>query len=334
MHKAWPFIALLLFTLACNNGPKAPDVSKVEVQLKTIRFERELFGMDTLRMQSGVQQLVNEHPYFAQDFFFNILGSTSEDLNTDLNYFLRSYNPIAQEVQDRLGDLKKEEADLVQGLRYVKYYFPEYILPDKLITFIGPLNSYGNIITTDALAVGLQLYLGGDHPLYQSLEGQQLYPTFVSRRFDRKYMAVNCIRNIVDDMYPARYAGQPLIEQMVEAGKRAYLLDQLMPFEADTIKLGYTQAQMQGSLKSERQIWSFFVQNDLLYTIDPEIVRDYMTDGPYTAVLGSASPGFIGQFLGWRIVHQWMKKKGDGVGLSQLMATPAAQIFQQAGYKP
>ncbi len=31
-----------------------------------------------------------------------------------------------------------------------------------------------------------------------------------------------------------------------------------------------------------------------------------MNDGPKTEALGEASPGFIGQFVGWQIVKKWM----------------------------
>jgi hypothetical protein len=47
------------------------------------------------------------------------------------------------------------------------------VLPKKLITFIGPL--YGNVLTPEALAVGLQVYMGKDFAWYTSGEGQQLY---------------------------------------------------------------------------------------------------------------------------------------------------------------
>jgi hypothetical protein len=181
-------------------------------------------------------------------------------------------------------------------------------LPTKLISFIGPINSYGNIITANALAVGLQLYMGGDYPLYLSEAGQQMYPRFISRRFDPAYIPVNCMKNIIDDMYPNSGMGLPLVEQMVESGKRMYVLDQLLPNMPDTLKTGYTAQQLEGSYESEKNIWSFFVQNDLLYKADPNLTRDYMSDGPNTPALGDASPGNIGQFVGMQIVAKWMEK--------------------------
>jgi hypothetical protein len=229
------------------------------------------------------------------------------------------FNPISQQV--------------LQGLKAVKYYYPKYPVPTKLVTFIGPINSYANIITTDALAVGLQMYMGKNYSLYQTEMGLELYPAYISRRFDKAYIPVNCIKTIIDDMYPNKALGKPLVEQMIEAGKRQYLLNLFLPNTADSIKTGYTQAQLDGCIKSEADIWSFFVQNNFLYESNPDQTKDYMNDGPNTPALGDASPGMIGQFVGTRIVLKWVEKKG-AVAPDILMQTPARQIFEESHYKP
>ncbi len=172
--------------------------------------------------------------------------------------FINSYRSIKDNSDKIFTSIPEIEKQIHRGLQFVKYYFPKYKLPSKVITFIGPINSYGNIITPDALGVGLQLYLGRNFSLYQSEAGQELYPTYVSRRFEPEYIPVNCMKNIVDDMYPNSSAGRPLAEQMVEAGKRLYLLDALMPETADTLKTGYTAKQLQGSYENEANIWGFF----------------------------------------------------------------------------
>ena len=70
-----------------------------------------------------------------------------------------------------------------------------------------------------------------------------------------------------------------------------------------------------------------------MYANDPAITKDYMNDAPKTAVLGEASPGFIGQFVGWQIVKKWMDKN-DKVTPEQLMNTDGKTIFKEAKYKP
>jgi hypothetical protein len=326
-------IAATVLLLGCQSNQKTPDVSAIDVPLTTIRFEQAFFAIDTLKLDASLQKLANQEHFFTQDFLYNILGTTPQTASQDLPQFLSAYQSMYKQVSTQFTSIKAEEAAIKEGLKYVKYYFPDYKLPTKLITFIGPINSFGNIITIDALAVGLQMYLGKKDPIYLTEEGQNLYPVYVSRRFERAYMATNCMKNIIDDLYPLQDAGAPLCEQMVEAGKRLYFLKKVLPHEADSIVTGYTAAQLEGCYKSEKDIWSFFVQNNLLYEKDPSLIGDYMHDGPNTAVFGDSSPGYIGQFVGYRIVEAFLEKNKE-TSLDKLLKIPAKIIFEQAKYKP
>lgn len=326
-------IAAAVLLLGCQSFQKTPDVSAIDVPLTTIRFEQAFFAIDTLQLDPSLQKLAGQEHFFTQDFLYNILATTPQTAAKDVPQFMRAYQSMYKQVSTQFASLKTEEAAIKEGLQYVKYYFPDYKLPSKLITFIGPINSFGNIITIDALAVGLQMYLGKNDPIYLTEEGQNLYPVYVSRRFERAYMATNCMKNIIDDLYPLQDAGAPLCEQMVEAGKRLYFLKKVLPHEADSIVTGYTAAQLEGCYKSEKDIWSFFVQNNLLYEKDPSLIGDYMHDGPNTAVFGDSSPGFIGQFVGYRIVEAFLEKNKE-TSLDKLLKIPAKIIFEQAKYKP
>lgn len=319
-------------------GRNIPDVSGIKVDLQLQRFDKDFFSVDTTHIDKSLQQLHQKYPSFLQDFVFKILALPAQPdsslvVEQEVKAFIRSYVPIKTSADKLFTDLNPTEKDIRRGLQFVKYYFPAYNLPKKLITFIGPINSYGNILTTDALAVGLQLYMGKDFSLYQSEAGQELYPAYISRRFDKEYIPVNCIKTIIDDIFPDNNAGRPLVEQMVQAGKRLYVLDQLMPATSDTLKTGYTQKQLEGCYANEETIWSFFIQNDLLFTADPSLTKDYMNDAPQTQAFGKDSPGFIGQFAGWQIVKKWMAKN-EKVSLEQLLQTNPKTIFDQAKYKP
>lgn len=325
---------LLFFVFAgCKSGKKAPDVSGVNVTLQTDRFEKDFFALDTLHLDASLNALNKKYPGFTQDFLFNILGSSPDSVARDVPSFIRTYHDMYLQSQEVFKDLDKQAAEVKHGLQYVHHYFPAYRLPVKLITFIGPINSYGNIIAANTLAVGLQLYMGRNYAMYQSDIGQQMYPLFISRRFEAAYIPVNCMKNIIDDMFPNSSMGKPLIEQMVEAGKRMYVLDHLLPSLPDSIKTGYTQQQLEGCYASEKNIWSFFLQNDLLFSTDPNMTRDYLTDGPNTQALGKESPGNIGQFVGTQIVAKWMDKN-PSISLEVLMRTPPRKIFDESKYKP
>ena len=336
-----PYRIIILFQIMCLmgcRGKNIPDVSNIKVDLQVQRFENDFFTIDTLHLDSSMLVLQEKYPYFTQDFIFNILALPSQPdsvfvIKKNVAAFIASYNGVKYSSDSILKYVTPIVSEVKEGLQFLKFYFPEYKAPSKLITFIGPINSYANILTTDALAVGLQLYLGKDYSLYQTTAFQEMYPSYISRRFSKDYIAVNCMKTIADDMFPDKTAGRPMIEQMVQAGKKMYLLDQLLPEMADTLKIGYTQKQLDGCIENERVIWSFFARNELLFSTDPSITRDYMNEAPNTQVFGNDSPGFIGQFIGWQIVKKWVSKNNNKT-LAEIMNTNPATIFTESKYKP
>ena len=51
--------------------------------------------------------------------------------------------------------------------------------------------------------------MGSNFPVYQDGAIQALYPAFISKKFDKKYIASNALNVIIDDLYNARTLGKP-----------------------------------------------------------------------------------------------------------------------------
>jgi hypothetical protein len=345
MKKAVAVLLVAIAFYACKGNKKVPDISKVNVDMKVMDFSKDFFSLDTNHLDAGLQQLYLKHGHFANDYLYNIVGCPPSPDTTMLivKWFMKDYSNVYMDASKQFADLSPTVSKINEGLRFVKHYFPKYPLPDTLITYIGPWDAsvvlsnqavLSNIKRLDnKLCIGLQLFMGKDYSVYKEDGFRNIYPDYVSRRFDKEYIAVNAIKVIVDDMYPTQSSGKTLIEQMVEAGKRLYLLDAFLPHTADTLKTGYTEEQLKGCYENESNIWSLFVNNDLLFTTNPSQMKDYMNDAPNTAVLGEKSPGMIGHFTGWQIVKKWMEKH-EKTTLEQLMKIPAKQIFEESKYKP
>jgi hypothetical protein len=343
--KAIIVFSIMSGFLSCRDSD-TPDVSDIKVEMQVQRFEQDFFAIDTNNISAGFARLQNQYPVFLRDFHINILGlppvsDTSEAVEAAIKKFISDYRPIKDSVDKVFADLSDIEDDIKQGLQFVKHYFPNYRLPQKLITFIGPMDAYyeaslggyGDVITSDALAVGLQLHLGSRFSIYKSEMGQALYPAYISRRFAPEYIPANCMKNIIDDMFPDNSTGKPLVEQMVEKGKRVYLLDRFLPRTHDTLKLGYTDYQLKGCLKNEGLIWNFFLTNGLLNNSEPNLIKNYIGDAPNTPEIGEYSPGNIGLFVGWRIVDEYMNKNPE-TSLQQLMQTDPRKLFEESKYRP
>lgn len=329
------FVSFLFFLSSCGNKKKTPDVSSIKVNLAVDRLDIAIFSLDTLHAETALNTLEQKYPAFLNDYLYNILAlpPQKDSMLPMLTSFIREYRPVYDAAQHSFRDLLPVTRELRQGLQFLKYYFPRYKAPEKMITFIGPVDGYGNVLTRNAFAVGLQLYLGKNSPLYQTEMVSNTYPAYQSRRFEPSYIAANCMKNVLNDMYPETSHSRTLSETMVDQGKRLYALDLLLPYTADSVKTGYTAAQLEGCYQHEAMIWNFFVQNNLLYVSDPFMIRDYVNDGPNTAVLGAEAPGDIAMFTGWQIVKKWMGENPKTT-LQQMMETDPAKIFQEAKYKP
>jgi hypothetical protein len=221
---------------------------------------------------------------------------------------------------------------MTDAFKRFHYYFPSYTLPTQIIYFIGPLETYGNVVTKDGLAIGLQLYMGAASSWYYSEQINTIYPTYISRQFAPEYIVVNSIQNILNDYDPLAMNGKQLIEQMIEIGKRQYILAQCLPTASDTLLLGYTGNQLKAIEENKGDIWTFLSSQNRLFSVDPNLTSAILREAPYNDYFGEDIPGNVGKFIGYSIVKSWMnQQKGTSKSdLNQLLKTPAQTIFDQA----
>jgi hypothetical protein len=333
--------SLFLFFISCRSGRRVPDVSDIPVAVHIERFDQAFFAVDTNSIQEGLLKVGRQFPYFINDFVINILGTSPlSDTSTQAFFicrsFISSYMPVKDSIELKFdsheGRLNQVEKGLKKGFQYLRYYFPKYNLPPKIVTYIGPFDAPGVALTRYTLAIGLQLYAGRQFPFYLSQQGQELYPLYISRRFEPEYIVPNCMKSLAGDLYPDQSAGKPLIEQMIEKGKDWWLLDQLLPDTEDSLKTGFSQKQLNWCISNEGQIWNYFLGQNL-FSLEPDLIKNFIGDAPYTQGMPEASPGNIGQWVGLRIVQKFAALHPDFTP-QQILQKPGREIFEESKYKP
>lgn len=351
MKYSFPRSFLLLTisgALLAGCGEKAayPDVDHIQANIKVRRFDRVVASIDTASLPAATAALVANYPGFYEGFFSNVLGIPVHDEQSmdALLAFSGSYQPVFAEAdsvwrKDSSAFLK----DLRLALQLARHYFPEKPFPNpfEVITFVGPMDAfepfgigdYGDVSTRDGAGLALQFYLGAGSGIYEAGMESGIMNEYQVRRFEPDMMVVNTVKNMVLQLYPYQSDGAVLLEEMIEKGKRMYILKKLLPSTADSLQFGYPARGMQGCLENEALIWDFFVKSDLLYSKEPQINQLYIRDGPKTQELGEGAPGYIGLFVGRRIVETFMEKN-KGVTLQQMMAIPFGKMLEQSGYKP
>ncbi|MBD0333698.1 MAG: hypothetical protein ICV66_13710, partial [Chitinophagaceae bacterium] len=189
------------------------------------------------------------------------------------------------------------------------------------------------VLTENYLGIGLQQYAGKNFSVYQTQLLQQLFPSYISRRFDKEYIVPNCIKAIVDDIFSDQSVGRRLIEQMIAKGKQWYLLDHFLPDVPDSTKTGFTQRQLDWCKENEGNAWSYIIANENIYSIEPQVIQTFLGEAPFTQGMPESSPGNVGQWIGHRIVQTFAEKNSE-LTVQQILATPAKKIFEEAKYRP
>lgn len=335
-------LIVLTGVISCNEN-EAPDVSGIPVNVKIERFDQFLFEqLDTTSPGKSFMQMQDAYPVFANDFMVHILGlppisqpvsdSISGFTFSELQRFIQLTRPVYDSISLRLRETEGLQKELNLAFKYVRYYYPEYKVP-QVITYVGPFNAPGVAITSNAMAIGLQLFAGKDFSYYTSQQAQELFPLYISRTFEPDYISVNCMKAVAADLHPDDSRGKAMIEQMIEKGKQWYLANKFLPGYADSLLTGYTQQQLIWCKENEGLIWNFFLQSTDIYTTEQGIIKDYIGESPSTPGMPESSPGNIGQWVGWQIVKRYAEKNTD-IKPANIMKTQAKEIFGVSKYKP
>lgn len=330
------FLCLPIFclVLACNSAKEEAAKQAPAVAISIAPFMDDFFTMDTIQVAKSIEKLFKKYPLFSEDYFTYIITAHPQKDTLAIKAFYKAYMPVYKDAK-KVNAINTAAPHLQEAFRRVQYYFPNYKLGKKIILFIGPLESYGNIITKEGVAVGLQLYLGANAPWYYSEQIQTIYPSYISRRFSPIYIAVNSVQNILNDIVPLNVASGNVMHHMIEEGKRQYILNKCITSVPDTVLMGYTAKQLASLESEEANIWTYFLKQNTLFSKDPNEVRAVMQESPYSDLFGEELPGNTGKYIGYKIVTAWMEKREQkNIEFEALLKTPSSIIFETSKYKP
>lgn len=320
--------------MACNSSNEDAAKQAPAVVVTIAPFMDDFFTMDTIHVANSIEKLFKKYPLFSADYFTYIITANPQKDTLAIKAFYKAYMPVYKDAK-KVNAINIAAPKIQEAFKNVQFYFPNYKLEKKVILFIGPLESYGNIVTKEGVAVGLQLYLGANAPWYFSDQIQTIYPTYISRRFAPEYIAVNSVQNIINDIVPLNVASGNVLHHMIEEGKRQYILNKCISSLPDTVLMGYTAKQLTNLESEESNMWAYFLKQNTLFSKDPNVVRAVMQESPYSDLFGEELPGNTGKYMGYKIVTAWMEKRAQkNMEFDALLKIPATTIFENSKYKP
>ncbi|MEI7662090.1 MAG: gliding motility lipoprotein GldB, partial [Bacteroidota bacterium] len=233
-------------------------------------------------------------------------------------------------VASQYKDGRWIENGLTEAFKHYRYYYPGVKIPRVYAYISGGDYDFPVQFADSVMLIGLDNFLGRDFKPYAA-DG---LPFYRITRMNSGNILPECMKVLLNVTYREQLSGNTLLEQMVEAGKRLFFIDAMIPGTDDRFKIGFTQPQQDWIVKNEAHVWAAIIENRMLYTTDGKLIRAFMSDGPFTAEFSKDSPSRLGEWLGWQIVRNYMENQPE-VTLSDLMNEKDAQkILAQSGYKP
>ncbi len=310
-------LTMTLLAMSCTAEKKdSPDLTGIFSDPEVIRFEERFYG----GTEESLPELKSEFPYlFPEPNPDSVWVNKMKDEDERF---------LFEETQKIYGDFSDQEKRLESLFRHMKYYFPAFREP-RVLTVITQVDYNNKVIYADSLLfIGLDLYLGEEHEVYAD------FPGYVKQNYNSGHLIVDVAESLVKPVLLPP-ASNSFVSRMVQEGKRLKIMELLLPDLPPEEIMGYTPDQWGWTQASESDIWKYFVQNELLYSTDPELTKRFIEEAPFSKFyleVDRESPGRVGSWFGWRIVDAYMDN--NQVDLKELIRTDNEEIFKSSSYKP
>lgn len=228
-----------------------------------------------------------------------------------------------------LGDLEPQRKEFEDAFKRLKVLFPDSLTP-RIVAFNSGFN-YGIFPTDSVLGVGVEWFIGKDHPVIGYLAPES-FPQYVKDRMRPEMLVPSAVKGWLLVHYTRDIRAEDLLTNLVETGKVLFLLDALLPATDPVLKFAFSKEQFAWCEAHEYDIWKDLVAKDQLYSKKLEDIGRWMNDGPFTNGLPRESPGHLGEWLGYRMVKAYMEDNPDH-SIPQLLALDDPRVILKT-YKP
>ena len=316
-------LVLLLFACGLNKN----DINTVDI----FRFENQIFQTNGSKIVADRLEWEGEVGSFAFSYY-NFLFNTNNDtvINNQILSFIN--NNDMREVYDTINlifssfeDLSKELGVSFQNFNIL---FPEYQSP-KIISMFSGFN-YGVIVQDSLIAIGLDFYLGKNSVFYQRLGD----PEYLCLQKQAKFITPNVMEAWYDSFFSSSNKRTNFLSELIYKGKIMYLISITLENIPFGDQLRFSKTDLQWCDKNESSIWTFLIENDVLFSSREKEYRSYINHAPFSKGMTQDSPSRIAYYIGYKIVEKYMKNNNE-VSIKELMfEEDFMQILTKSKYKP
>jgi gliding motility-associated lipoprotein GldB len=309
------FLCVLIVVGCADENSLEKEIAAIPLDVNVVRFDQVFLNATP----SDLPKLKETYPLF---FPSSIPDSTWV-------YTMRDplQKELKQEIDVIFEDFAPVQRDIKSVLQHIQFYFPQY---EKSKVFAVTTEDFRKkiILYQDMILVALNTYLGADHRYYEGIQ------SYIVQSFEKEMIPVD-IASEFAYMQIRLSRDRSFLSKMIFHGKAQYIKSLLVPKASVAMQFGYTERQVNWAAENEAQIWTHFIEKEMLYSTDNKLDARFLNLAPFSKFyleLDSESPGGIGRYIGYRIVDAYMKN--NDVSLQELIEKSTEEIFNNSKYKP
>ncbi|MAT79352.1 MAG: hypothetical protein CMD13_01250 [Flavobacteriales bacterium] len=304
-----------VFFFSCDNNKRKTNQSDYNsINIKFERFDKKFFKIK----EDSLSSLISEYPYLFPERF---------TVNDWINIKTDSVrNNIFNKTEIVFNDIKSIENTFKEIFTKTKYNFPDFI-PPKIITLNNGIDYKYKIIDSDSIVlISLDCYLG-DKLFYKNI------PNHISNLMIPEFISID-----ISELIASRFINKPIdrkfISKIIYHGKLLFLMNNISgikPWQA----LGYNKLKDNWVKKNEKNIWEYFIENDLLFSTKSSLDYRFLANAPFSKFglsIDFESPPMVGRWIGYQIVESYSKQ--NNIDLINLINKDNYELYLESNYKP
>lgn len=324
---------MILLGTACDRSGKSPDISDISLDTEIRRFEQELFSMNIDSIPESIEYFYEEYDDFFEVFSFHILNlgrPSDKAFGGYLTLFVRDNlnREVYEEVQRLFPDLSELEQEFSRAFRYYSYYFPDEEIP-RLVSYVSRF-SYPYFTVPGYAGIGLDMYLGAGSEYYDRAG----IPDYLQKNMIPEKITSDVLANWGNSMFEYNDSIDNVLGHLIHEGKLMYFVSKLLPEQPDSLIFGFSRDQMRWVKNNEEPMWTYLIENKLLYSTDPMHIRKLVNPAPFTGYFTQESPGRAVVWVGYQIIRNYMKHHREQELKDMMNENNYQKILQGSRYSP
>ena len=321
----WIWMGLMLLALGCSEKP--PDVSHISLSLGFKRMDLQL-SEAAPKGPAAVKAVLDSFPDFYRIYVYQLLDlrvpEDSMPIAVARFYLEQDIRDLQDSVNLCFTDLKKEEESITHGFQYFQYYFPKRTVPQVVFYLFG--FNYVAVPLEKNLYLSLDQYLGASSMFLGHL------PDYIRTRRRKEYLPIDAVKAWMMVDFDTLFERKNLGEEMIYMGKIHHLLTRTFPGSPDSLRFGFSQAQLDFCAINEYKIWNTLLEEEVLNMEDFRMKEKYLGEAPFSPGMPREAPGRVVEWVGARIVQQYLEQRQ--ISPDSLMHVSEQEILLRSGYRP